>query len=133
MATVKSRLSAAFVVSVALLASFSILASDCSESADTTYIRNISITIYDQDSSDYGNLAYLSGDLPDSLSAAEWIRDTGNGLWYNVNTNSSDFGRILRYGMVDGITLAEIRIHLKRIGYGLYRKIFIIETVKHTQ
>lgn len=57
--------------------------------------------------SDYSGLAYLSDSLPDALSASEWIQGT-DGLWYNINTTSAQYGRILTYGMVTGITDAEV-------------------------
>ena len=82
---------------------------DSSDAADPTYIRSPSIKVFDHDSADYSDLAYLSDKLPTEFSAAEWIRDTDSGLWYNVNSASSDFGKVLRYGMMDDITLTEIR------------------------
>ncbi|MBO5519060.1 MAG: hypothetical protein J5945_02800 [Candidatus Methanomethylophilus sp.] len=109
MAVINRKLSIAFVVLAAVLVSFSVYSSDNSDSADTTYVRNISIEIYDQTSADYSRLVYLSDKLPASLNATEWNRDAASGLWYNVNTNSSDVGKILRYGMVTGITVDEIR------------------------
>ena len=98
---------AAVTLAVALV--FVCTGTDSSDAADSSYIRSVSIKVYDQDSTDYSDLAYLSDELPKELSAAEWVRDTGNGLWYNVNTMSPDFGKILRYGMIYDITLAEIR------------------------
>ena len=80
MVAVNRGLSAAFVVSAVLLISLSALASESSDAADTTYVRNISMGIYDQDSADYSNLVYLSDKLPEQFSAAEWMRDAGNGL-----------------------------------------------------
>ena len=96
-------------VTLAIALAFVCAGTDSSDAADSSYIRSVSIKVYDQDSTDYSDLAYLSDELPKELSAAEWVRDTGNGLWYNVNTMSPDFGKILRYGMIYDITLTEIR------------------------
>ena len=107
----KGRLFVAFIAAVTLAIALQMVfaEADTSDALDTTYIRSVSIKVYDQDSTDYSDLAYLSEELPTELSAAEWVRDADNGLWYNINTTSPDFGKILRYGMVYDITMTEIR------------------------
>ena len=82
--------------------------SDESSAADPSYIRAVSIKVFDQDTSDYSDLAYLSDKLPVQFNAAEWVKDAG-GLWYNINDRSSDCGKVLRYGAVTNITNEEIR------------------------
>ena len=71
-------------------------------------IQNPSITIFDQDMTDYSDLAYISDRLPLSFSATEWIADS-DGHWFNVNVDSTNFGKILRYGMISGMANDEIR------------------------
>ena len=84
-----------------------IFMSEDSEAADLP-IQNPSITLFDQDMTDYSDLAYISDKLPVSFSATEWIADS-DGHWFNVNVDSTNFGKILRYGMISGMTNDEIR------------------------
>ena len=65
-------------------------------------VSDVSIRVFDQDSSNYSALAYLSNKLPNTLSAAEWMMDT-DGYWYNVNSTSPSYGSILTYG-ITGLT-----------------------------
>jgi len=109
MAITDRRLIVVLIAAFTFAISLQVVLSEDSDAANTSYIRNVSIRAYDQDSTDYDNLAYLSDKLPTEFSAAEWVRDADNGLWYNINTTSSEFGRILRYGMIHDMTLAEIR------------------------
>ena len=103
-----------FTVLVAIIAAAAVIQipvfsdSDESYAADPTYVRNVTIKVFDQDSTDYSDLAYLSDKLPVQFNAAEWVRDA-SGLWYNINDRSSDCGKVLRYGAVTNITNEEIR------------------------
>ena len=109
MVSVDRRLFVVLAAVFMLAVSVQVILSDDSDAADSSYVRSVSMRVYDQDSEEYANLAYLSSELPSEFSPAEWVRDADNGLWYNINTASSDFGSILRYGMVHDITLSEIR------------------------
>ena len=109
----KGRLTVFAAVLVALmvvqlpLVSFS----DMSDAADvsTSIVDDIAINVFDQDSEDYSSLAYLSDRLPTQYSATEWVLDPTTKCWYNVNSRSVSYGSILTYGMVDGISVDEIR------------------------
>ena len=109
----KGRLTVFAAVLVALmvvqlpLVSFS----DMSDAADvsTSIVDDIAINVFDQDSEDYSSLAYLSDSLPVQYSATEWVLDPTTRYWYNVNSRSVSYGSILTYGMVDGISVDEIR------------------------
>lgn len=82
---------------------------DSSDGAEPSFVNNATVKIYDQDSSDYSDLAYISDDLPTEFNAAEWVKDTATGVWYNINSRSPYYGDILRYGNITGITNDEIR------------------------
>ena len=109
-----------FTVLVAIIAAAAVIQvpvfsdSDESYAADPTYVRNVTIKVFDQDSTDYSDLAYLSDKLPVQFNAAEWVRDA-SGLWYNINDRSSDCGKVLRYGAVTNITNEEIRSDVLRV------------------
>ena len=106
---------AAIAIAAAALAFPVMQDSDSSDAAEPSYIRAATIKVYDQDSTEYSDLAYLSDKLPSELSAAEWMRDPDSGLWYNVNTRSAFYGNVLRYGDVSGMTLTEIRSDIAAI------------------
>lgn len=95
-----------------ILASFITVVSDSPESygaESSATIDGVSVQIFDQNSSDYSNLAYLSDMLPKSLKAAEWVRDPVDGYWYNIDNVSQYYGRVLTYGAIPGISQSEIR------------------------
>ncbi|NLL94820.1 MAG: hypothetical protein GX224_03575 [Thermoplasmatales archaeon] len=103
----------AATVMAALLAvtAFSILGhADTADAAnEPPGISGIAVSFFDQDSEDYGELAYVSDLLPESVSAAEWVKDPVSGFWYNINTLSSDFGKILTCGKIPTLSNDEIR------------------------
>ncbi len=85
------------------------------ENSDTVFadetpgINNIRVSVFDQNSEDYGELVYVSDLLPESLNATEWVKDSASGFWYNVNTLSTDFGKILTCGKIPTLSDDEIR------------------------
>ena len=53
---------------------------------------------------DVGDLVYRSTSLPATLDPAEWVRDISSpagAVWYNVNENSKEYGKVLRFSMTD--------------------------------
>ena len=108
--TVRKIRTFAFISAMVMLAAalqIPLFMSDDSVAVDLP-IQNPSITIFDQDMTDYSALAYIGDRLPVEFSATEWIRDP-DGHWFNVNIDSSNFGKTLRYGMISDITNDEIR------------------------
>lgn len=127
--SVKRRNLFILFAAVAVAAVFLIPASpatDSSDAAEPSYISNPSIRIYDQDSTDYSDLAYLSDELPSEFNAAEWMRDPDNGLWYSVSSRSAFYGSILRYGDVSDMTLDEIRSDISDISTAFTPSSFVV-------
>lgn len=81
-----------------------------SDAESSQGIEDIAVSIYDKETS-YSDLVYMGEDLPDMLHASEWLKDT-DGLWYNINSLSSNYGKVLTNGMISGITDDEIRSDL---------------------
>ncbi len=102
---------ALFVISmlVATVQAPFMFTSDDVSAVESPAVQNPSIKIFDQDSTDYSNLVYLNDELPLQLSAVEWVKDTTTGLWFNVNSTCSNYGKVLRYGVLSGVTVNEIR------------------------
>ena len=78
------------------------------------YAEDMKATYYVYDpvtktfNNDIGDLVYRAQKLPASLDPAEWVRhDTPGYVWYNVNENSSYYGKMLRYSMT-GLSDEEI-------------------------
>ena len=44
-------------------------------SGDASSVGNVTISVFDQDSTDYSSVAYLNDKLPTQLNAAEWAYD----------------------------------------------------------
>ena len=86
-----------------------VLMDDASEAADAPLIQNPAVRIYNQNSSDYSALAYLSDKLPSQFSATEWVYSDTLGVWHNVNSTGDKYGYVLKYGDVVGVTASEIR------------------------
>jgi len=111
----KGRKTCAVVVAVLMLMMVvQIPLSDVSDtsyaaSGDTPSIGNVTISVFDQDSTDYSSVAYLSDQLPTQLNAAEWVYDADTKLWYNISSTSNNYGKTLKYGMITGISVSEIR------------------------
>ena len=110
--TKESRTLSIVVVLMMLMMVIQVPFSDASDtsyaaSSDAASLGSINIVAFDQESTDYSLLAYMNDRLPTQLNAAEWAYHSG--LWYNVNSLSSDYGKTLRYGMITGIGISEIR------------------------
>ena len=80
---------------------------DPSDADSSQGVSDIAVKVYDNTSS-YSDLVYMGTDLPDYLNASEWLKDT-DGFWYNINSLSSNYGKILTNGMVAGIPDTMVR------------------------
>ena len=95
-------------------------------------IGNLSISAYDQDSTDYSLLPYMSSELPTQLNAAEWVFDDSTRLWYNVSSMSMNYGKTLKYGMISDISVAEIRSDIISFFSPTFTSSFTIIQVEYT-
>ena len=104
--SVGGRVTAVLIVVLMLTSAVTVIGqSDSSYAASSEGITDLSISIFDQDSEDLSGLIYLSNELPDSLSAAEWILGD-DGVWYNVNSSSPSYGSALTYGTASATAVA---------------------------
>lgn len=109
-----SKTGAVIAVIVSLLLSVPLLcicgsSEDSAASVSTEGVSGVDVRVFDQNSENYNALVYLSDKLPTSLSASEWVRDAGDGHWYNINSASSNYSKVLTYGMIPGMTKSMIK------------------------
>lgn len=108
----RAAVAAAVVIASAAL----VLALFPAEGSEAAAVGGLSVDVYDQDSEDYGSLAYMNEKLPRSLEPEEWTL-SDQGFWYGLSSGSSA-GSILTYSET-GASLSDIRGDIRaRLGLG---------------
>ena len=129
-----------FAIAIAVMMLMMVVQVPLSGASDDSYaasegsapLGNLNVVVFDQDSADYSLLAYMSDELPKQLNAAEWVYDTDTRLWYNINSLSSDYGKALRYGMISGMSVSEIRSDIIAFFTPLYIDALTVVQVEYT-
>ncbi|MCQ2085086.1 MAG: hypothetical protein MJZ21_02940 [archaeon] len=130
MTTIARKTAVLAFLAVLVAASAVIVAGEESDAAVKTNLTRVSAEFYTDLDTEYGGLVYLNDLLPTELNPSEWAQDD-NGLWYNVNERSSEYGTVLTYGTISNVDAALVRSDILA-HYPEFSSDFRILQVKYT-